>query len=1141
VTTATAPATPYKGLAAFDDSELDALLFFGRERDTEVIAANLLASRFTVLYGAPGAGKSSVLRAGVVRRVRTLAPESAVVFHNSWSGDPRHRLAAAVRDALPGAEPHEADLPLADRLAERLDRIEGHLYLVLDQFEEAFVYRDADALADELSEIVMQPKLRIHVLLALRDDALSELSVFTGRIPDVFGNYLTLDRLDRTSGRLAITGPIDRYNELSPEQPIRIEPQLVDAVLDEVAVGRVVLDGVARGTSDAAREVAIEASYLQLVMQRLWEAEQARGSTVLRRATLDELGGAEEIVRGHLERAVGVLAPREQDIAARAFDHLVTPSGTKIAHRVSDLAQYAGVPESELGRVLTSLGAERILRPLDGRFEIFHDVLADAVLAWRTRHEAERAVELERAESQRRHRRLLALAAVSLLAMVLMAAVATYALMQRADARTEARRAKASGLIAEAGALIPVVPPRVDPELGLLLAAEAARSAPSERGADSLRRALLVSQIRRVLPERGVTALSFDRRGALALATSDGSVRFYRGPLGRRLTSIRVGRPVTGVVTSPNGALVLTTERGAPARTWRRSTGEPLREFGRAPSAASFSPDGSLVLTVDAGSARIWRAGDGSSVATLRDAAVDVRAASFGPDGLLVATFGTGRVVRVSDARTGRLVAAVDQGGGVTSATLIPGDPGLVTTGRNRTARVWTLRGGGRLVHELGGHEGQVSAGAVSADGDVFVTAGTDGSARVWALPSGQLIADLVGHPSHVDGVALSRDGLSVVTWSSDGLARVSDTGSGALRVNLMGPGGAITGAAFDRSGELVVTTSADGRARIWRSRVDADLRLLARVPMPVAAAAFSVDGRVAATVARSRISVLRTADGRRMALLPASGATTVAVSPDGARVAAARGRLVSIWHLPDRAADTLDPGGATTAVAFSPEERELALGTAAGTIRLSTLEGRRGETIARVRRVTSLAFNPAGDLLAAGLADGAVAVWDLRNRRQLFERQRHVRGTPVLSVAFSPDGRQIVTAGQDSTVGVSNATTGEPAYSLQGHFAAVGDAAFSPDGRWIVTAGPGTAGLWDVPSRQRMLFLRGHTGRLLAATFDATGRRITTIGADGTLRAYRCDVCAGIEEIVQLAERRLRATGRKLRPAERSRYFGGS
>ena len=73
------------------------------------------------------------------------------------------------------------------------------------------------------------------------------------------------------------------------------------------------------------------------------------------------------------------------------------------------------------------------------------------------------------------------------------------------------------------------------------------------------------------------------------------------------------------------------------------------------------------------------------------------------------------------------------------------------------------------------------------------------------------------------------------------------------------------------------------------------------------------------------------------------------------------------------------------------------------------------------------------------------------------------------------------------------------------------------------------------------MLFLQGHTGRLLAATFDATGRRITTVGVDGTVRTYRCNVCGGIEELVELAERRLRTTGRKLTPAENGRYLGGN
>jgi len=83
---------PYRGLAPFGDSELDALLFFGRERETAVTTANLIGSRLTVLYGPSGVGKSSLLRAGVTRRVRELGarralgrgPDLSCVVFSSW-------------------------------------------------------------------------------------------------------------------------------------------------------------------------------------------------------------------------------------------------------------------------------------------------------------------------------------------------------------------------------------------------------------------------------------------------------------------------------------------------------------------------------------------------------------------------------------------------------------------------------------------------------------------------------------------------------------------------------------------------------------------------------------------------------------------------------------------------------------------------------------------------------------------------------------------------------------------------------------------------------------------------------------------------------------------------------------------------
>ena len=130
------PSSPFKGLAYFGDSEQDWQLFFGRERESEVVAANLMASRLTVLYGPSGVGKSSLLRAGVSRRLRALVPaapaggeaQAEVVIVDSWRDDPLLAVALAA-----GAS---TELPLADALAERAISSDTKLYLLLHQMEE---------------------------------------------------------------------------------------------------------------------------------------------------------------------------------------------------------------------------------------------------------------------------------------------------------------------------------------------------------------------------------------------------------------------------------------------------------------------------------------------------------------------------------------------------------------------------------------------------------------------------------------------------------------------------------------------------------------------------------------------------------------------------------------------------------------------------------------------------------------------------------------------------------------------------------------------------------------------------------------------------------------------------------------------
>ena len=161
---------------------------------------------------------------------------------DDWKSDPIQGVVTAaaisVRDAL-GDDALELPMPngsLADRLEAWAALLGGDLYIVLDQTEEFFLYHDADEGARFVAafgEAVRRPGLRVSFLMSLREDAVAKLDRFKGPGPNVLGNYLRLDYLDRAAGREAILGPIARYDELVPvDERVEVEPALVEAVLE---------------------------------------------------------------------------------------------------------------------------------------------------------------------------------------------------------------------------------------------------------------------------------------------------------------------------------------------------------------------------------------------------------------------------------------------------------------------------------------------------------------------------------------------------------------------------------------------------------------------------------------------------------------------------------------------------------------------------------------------------------------------------------------------------------------------------------------------------------------------------------------------------------------------------------------------
>src|SRR5688500_2508096 len=462
------PESPYAGLLPFTEEQ--APFFFGRDAEREIIIANLMAAKLTLLYGPSGVGKSSVLNAGVVYHLRHPAEDmqdhgagrrQVVVPFRHWRDEPLSALERAIESA---AGVKGTGATFADRLDACAAAIDGDLLLILDQFEEYFMYHPGEegrgTFADELPRALNHRSRRVSFLLSMREDSIAKLDFFKGRIPNLFDNYLRIDRLNRDQAREAIVRPVEEYNRRFARdgQGTEVEPALVDEVLEQVRTHRLLPEIQGRGVLASAVDSSVETPHLQLVMTRLWEEERRVGSRVLRLATLTALGGANEIVRRHVDSALDALSGDEREAAARIFQYLVTPAGTKIALGVEDLSPNAGMPAPALRDLLVKLssGHQRILTtvapapdqpPSRERYQIFHDVLAQKVLAWRTRYVAaaeQRAAEAlaqeQRARAEReahaaaRLRRLLVVV-VALLAVSIGAAWLAWRQTREADAQ----------------------------------------------------------------------------------------------------------------------------------------------------------------------------------------------------------------------------------------------------------------------------------------------------------------------------------------------------------------------------------------------------------------------------------------------------------------------------------------------------------------------------------------------------------------------------------------------------------------------------------------------------------------------------------------------------------------------------------
>ncbi|KAJ6597902.1 WD40-repeat-containing domain protein, partial [Mycena sp. CBHHK59/15] len=167
---------------------------------------------------------------------------------------------------------------------------------------------------------------------------------------------------------------------------------------------------------------------------------------------------------------------------------------------------------------------------------------------------------------------------------------------------------------------------------------------------------------------------------------------------------------------------------------------------------------------------------------------------------------------------------------------------------------------------------------------------------------------------------------------------------------------------------------------------------------------------------------------------------------------------------------------------------------------------------------ISSVAFSPDGRLIVSSSYDHTIRIWDADTQMQVREAlQGH--SDFVFSVAFSPDGRRIVSGSYDHTIRIWDADTQmQVGEALQGHWDSVSSVAFSPDGRRIVSGSEDhTIRMWDADTQMQVgEALQGHSGSVLSVAFSPDGRRIVSGSYDHTIRIWDADTQMQVGEALQ-------------------------
>ena len=1049
---------------------MDSAIFFARGEESHRLASLVAVYRGVMLYGDSGAGKSSLINAGLLPRVvdRGLDPERIRVQPRRGQELVIERIATSDggETVLPSLFAEDDAAPQAvvslEAFEERLADLpeSAKPLLVFDQFEEILTLFDeveAGELRDELVGLLvrmLRGSTPVKIVFSFREDYLGRLAELLAECPELIDQSLRLAPPSAESLWTIIRGPFeDGSVQFSHELTPRLAERLRVALEERFGAGDVSL------------------SEVQTVCLRLWESDDPDALLTSK--------GVQGLLEDYLGEALEALPPATRAAAIALLSEMVTSAGTRNVVSAEDLVHRVhgeeGISRKRLDTALVQLERESRLVRRERRRDLYlYELTSEFLVPWISKRRAE----LERQQHRRKERRRLLAACGLAIVAVAVAVLALLVLMKEHKLRQETAQATYLGLTSDAQSELGRRP---DVAMLLLIAAHHTRAEFAAQNSllaalQAARRAGTVGILHGHTDPVERVAFSHDPN-VLASAGADKTIRFWNVTNHRMLGAPLHAEdaPVFSMAFSNDGKM-LASGSFDDIRLWnagRRSELYRLQPRGTgAVTSLAFSPgDKQLAYGALGGQVVLWDIAQRQGH-PLRAAVGAVRSVAFTRDGRILAASGN-HGFQLFDANTGRaLDKAVDYAPRATlySVAFSP-DGKLLATGTNKQVILWNVQTRGQIAG-LSGPTGVVNGVAFNPGGDTLAAGSADGDVWLWDTRTHEALrsSPLVGHAA----------GVTDVTFSSNG--------------------------------RILASASADRTIRLWS--VAAKESQLARFAIHhniVRGFAFSPNGRELASADINGVILVSDLASRRTVarMRDATGVYSLAFAPGGLLVSGdAHGKIV-FWNvrtgMPQGQSLSADDGTVFT-LALSPNGKILASAGADKVVHLWDVATRKLVRVLRGHRaaIYSLAFSPDGRLLASGSDDRTVLFWNVATGLQHGKPLIHTNG--VFSVAFSSGGGLLATGSADDTVRLWNVHTrteleGSP---LTGHSSLVRSVAFAPRGATLASGSSDrTIRLWDVSTQSQLgAPLTGSLGSVEAVAFGRSGM-LASSGSEGAVRTW--------------------------------------